>query len=367
MTRPAEPAREAAQGVQRVTVAPEADGQRLDRWFQQRFPDLGHARLQRLLRTGQIRVDGRRAKGSLRLSAGQEIRVPPIPVKDSVASAEPRTSHASGGQTAVSAAEAVALQARVLHRDDWLLALNKPAGLAVQGGSGQKRHLDALLDALRFGAQERPRLVHRLDKDTSGVLLLARNLRAARALTEAFRTKETQKLYWALVAGNPRRREGLIDLPLIKKSAGGDRERMQPDADAGQSAQTFYRVVAAGKRASWLVLMPVTGRTHQIRVHCAALGTPILGDGKYGGRGAFLPDRPASAKLGGRPDWPTRLQLHALEIALPHPEDGTTLRIRAPLPEHMAKAFERLGFDADKGDGAVDALLGYAEPRLRQL
>ncbi|MGH6948920.1 MAG: RluA family pseudouridine synthase, partial [Kiloniellales bacterium] len=232
----------------------------------------------------------------------------------------------------------------------WLIALDKPAGLAVQGGSGQKRHLDALLPALVAEGAERPRLVHRLDRDTSGVLLLASSAKSAAALTAAFRERTTRKLYWALVAGLPPRPQGRIALALAKRGAPG-RQKMSVEDDgdegAGEDAVTRYKIVAKhGRKAAWLVLMPETGRTHQLRVHCAALGAPILGDGKYGGREAF----PEALKL------PSALMLHAREIAIPHPADGTTLRVRAPLPPHMAQAWRRLGFDPDAGERAGEIL-----------
>jgi 23S rRNA pseudouridine955/2504/2580 synthase len=255
----------------------------------------------------------------------------------------------------VSAEDTAALQAAVLYRDDGVIALNKPAGLAVQGGSGQRRHLDGMLDALRFGSGERPRLVHRLDRDTAGVLLLARTAHSARALTAAFRAKDTQKVYWALVAGEPPESRGVIDLPLAKQQQSRG-EAVAPDETDGKPARTLFQVVQSYRgRASWLVLLPLTGRTHQLRVHCAAMGTPIVGDGKYGGREAF----PEQLARGTPP--PKILHLLARELALPDPEDGTTLRVTAPLPPHMAATWKALGFDEARGEGALQALLGYAE------
>jgi len=337
-------------GVQQVPVEAEADGQRLDRWFRQHFPQVTHGRLEKMLRKGEIRIDGRRAKASARLETGQVVRVPPLPDAEAPAPAAPTA------PAEVSAKEAADLQAAVLFRDDNVIALNKPAGLAVQGGSGQRRHLDGMLEALRFGAAERPRLVHRLDRDTAGVLLLARNAPAARSLTAAFRGKDTQKIYWALVAGEPAERRGLIDLPLAKQKQRRG-EAMAPDETEGKLARTLFQVVQSqrdrktGETLSWLVLLPLTGRTHQLRVHCAALGTPIVGDGKYGGRQAF-PQTLHQAKT---------LHLLARELALPDPEVGTTLRVTAPLPPHMAATWQALGFQEAKGEGALQALLAYAE------
>ena len=245
----------------------------------------------------------------------------------------------------------------MLFKDENVIALDKPAGLAVQGGSGQRRHLDGMLEALRFGAAERPRLVHRLDRGTAGVLLLARNAPAARSLTAAFRGKDTQKIYWALVAGEPPERRGLIDLALAKQEKGRRGEAVAPDAAAGKTARTLFQVVQShrdrktGEKVTWLVLLPLTGRTHQLRVHCAAMGTPIVGDGKYGGRGAF-PESLAEAKT---------LHLLARELALPDPEVGTPLRVSAPLPPHMAATWQALKFMEAKGEGALQALLAYAE------
>lgn len=322
--------------VQNLVVAADEAELRLDRWFRRRFPELGHGRLEKLLRTGQVRVDGRRAKAGLRLAAGQTVRVPPLQAGDGRAAAAKPVPR-------IDPQTAAELQARVLHIDDWLIALDKPAGLAVQGGSGLGRHLDALSEALRFGAAEKPRLVHRLDKDTSGVLVLARTAAAARALTTAFRGQEVRKTYWAAVVGVPERRQGRIDLALAKGRVGAIDKVAA--GEAGQDAVTLYRVVqAAGTRAAWLVLRPLTGRTHQLRAHCAALGHPILGDGKYGGRAAFLPDEGLAR----------RLHLHARELAIPHPADGTTLRISAPLPAHMAETWRRLGFDPARGEALAE-------------
>jgi 23S rRNA pseudouridine955/2504/2580 synthase len=342
-------------GVRNLEVAPDESELRLDRWFRRRFPTLGRARLEKLLRTGQVRVDGRRAKSGTRLEAGQIVRVPPLAEAD--AGVRPATRTRPGGP---SAADARALREAVLYKDDWAIAIDKPAGLAVQGGTGLRHYLDAMLDALRFDRDEAPRLVHRLDKDTSGVLLLARSLPAARRLTAAFKDKRAHKLYWALVVGCPKPRRGRIDVALGKR-LGPAGETVRPGAPAAKPATTLYQVVEtralpAGGQLAWLVLMPLTGRTHQLRAHCAALGTPILGDGKYGGRQAF-PGGP----LPDGSEMPKRLMLHARELALPHPEDETTLRVEAPLPAHMARAFAGLGLDAAAGEATAHDLLGYAE------
>ena len=312
-------------GAETIAVGAEDAGLRLDRWFKRRYPALNHARLSKLLRTGQVRLDGARVKAGVRLEPGQRIRVPPLRLSASPAP-PPRP---------LDPATAADLRARVLYRDDWLIALDKPPGLAVQGGTKTVRHLDAMLDALTYGASERPRLVHRLDKDTSGVLVLGRTARAAAALTAAFRRKEIHKLYWALVVGVPKPRAGRIALSLAKREGRGGGERVVAD-DSGRAALTEYRVIeAAGRRLGWLELTPRTGRTHQLRAHCAALGTPILGDRKYGGAGAFLPGDVAAPGL----------HLHARAIELPRPDGTGSLRIVAPLPGHMRETWRRLGFD----------------------
>jgi 23S rRNA pseudouridine955/2504/2580 synthase len=314
-------------GVQQITIADEDADQRLDRWFKKRFPELGHGRLEKLLRTGQIRLDGKRAKSGDRLEAGQVLRVPPIAASEAGATVrmpQPRP---------VSERDSKTLQAAVLYKDQDVLVIDKPAGLAVQGGTGLDKNLDAMLDALQFDAAERPRLVHRLDKDTSGVLVLARSGKAAQALAEAFRHKSARKLYWAVVVGVPKLDRGVIDAPLAKQ-AGGHGERVGIDEDEGKRAVTRYAVVEhAAQRAAWLALLPETGRTHQLRAHCVVLGTPILGDGKYGGAGAYL----------AREALPRKLHLHARSIRIPHPRSGW-IEATAPLPPHMEATWKFFGF-----------------------
>ncbi len=314
--------------VQAHAVADSEDGIRLDRWFKRHFPALNHGRLEKLLRTGQIRLDGGRAKSNTRLEAGQTIRVPPL---DTEAPA-PVTKSAS---PRVSDADIDALHEAILYMDDDVIALNKAPGLAVQGGTGTHRHLDGMLDVLRFDAPDRPRLVHRLDRDTSGVILIARTVRAASDLAAAFKAKTARKVYWALVAGSPRPRDGVIDLAL-EKQAGPRGERVVADEDEGQTAITIYRTVDyAGGKVTWLVMEPLTGRTHQLRVHAAALGTPIVGDTKYGSRDALSVGGDGLAK---------GLQLHARAIRLPRPGGGV-LEVTAPLPPHMAMAWRFFGFE----------------------
>jgi 23S rRNA pseudouridine955/2504/2580 synthase len=328
--------------VASIAIEPAEANIRLDRWFKRHFPALPHGRLEKLLRTGQVRVDGKRAKANFRLQAGQVVRVPPLdsaPTSTAVAKAPARPRPAEDRMAAE-------LLRRVLYRDRDALVIDKPAGLAVQGGTSTDLHLDGLLDALRFDASERPRLVHRLDKDTSGVLVLARHAAAAARLAEAFRLKETRKIYWAAVVGVPKLRHGRIDLALSKQGSGHG-EKVLPDEE-GQRAVTYYsQVEHAGRSTAWLALMPITGRTHQLRAHCVALGTPILGDGKYGAQAAFIPGS----------DLPRQLHLHARSIRLPKPGGGV-IAAQAPLPDHMRKTWQFFGLDPDP----VPEPLADAEP-----
>jgi 23S rRNA pseudouridine955/2504/2580 synthase len=316
-------------GVQQITIGPDEGDQRLDRWFKKHFPELGHGRLEKLLRTGQIRLDGKRAKAGDRVEAGQVLRVPPIaPAQDA--------DRPKPAPKPVSEKDAKVLREAVLYKDADVLVIDKPAGLAVQGGTGLDKNLDAMLDSLRFEAAERPRLVHRLDKDTSGVLVLARNAKAARELAEAFRHKSARKVYWAVVVGIPKPDRGTIDAPLSKQ-AGGYGERVGIDEDEGRHAVTRYAMIErAGNRAAWVALMPETGRTHQLRAHCVILGTPILGDGKYGGTEAHL----------ARENLPRKLHLHARSLKIPHPRKGW-IEATAPLPPHMKATWKFFGFSAE--------------------
>jgi 23S rRNA pseudouridine955/2504/2580 synthase len=321
-------------GVTQITVAAADGEQRLDRWFKRRFPDIGHGRLEKLLRTGQIRIDGKRAKASDRLEVGQIVRIPPL--GETSGDGDGGTSKPAAAKRASvgpSERDARMLREAVLYQDDDVIVINKPAGLAVQGGSGIGKNLDDLLVALQGDAAEKPRLVHRLDRDTSGVLVLARNLKAAQHLAEAFRHKDARKIYWAVAIGVPKLSQGRIDAALAKQGGQG-RERVQID-DEGKRAVTFYRVLdKVGTKVSWLALMPMTGRTHQLRAHCMALATPILGDGKYAGAGAFI----------ARESVPRQLHLHARRLILPHPRKGL-IDVTAPLPPHMRETQRFFGFN----------------------
>ena len=302
--------------VETRVVGPDDDDVRLDHWFKRHFPAIGFGRLQKLLRTGQIRVDGRRAKPGLRLVKGQAVRVPPLDGQPAVA-AQPR-------KRDVNQKDADFVRSLVIHRDADVLAINKPAGLAVQGGTGTFRHLDGMLDALKFDAAERPRLVHRLDRDTCGVMLLARNRKAAAALGRTFQGRDARKVYWAVTGGVPRPAQGKVDLAL-GKMAGSAGERMSPDAEDKKRAVTLYSVLdRSGTKLAWVAFWPQTARTHQLRVHAVAMETPILGDGKYGGEEAFLPSAAIDRQL----------HLHARAIRTPHPSARGGLPATADLPPH---------------------------------
>lgn len=312
-------------GVQTIEVKSDDDGVRIDRWFKRHYPALSFGQLQKIMRKGEVRLDGKRVKGKERVAAGQMVRVPPLALSAEPSEKRPQKPHLSD-------ADIQETQSWVVYKDDAVIAVNKPAGLPTQGGTGQSRHLDGLLDALRFGSEHRPKLVHRLDKDTSGALLLGRTPKAAAALAKAFQTKETDKRYWALVAGTPKNRDGRISVRMDKIAVKGH-ERMVVSAD-GKSSLTDYSVIdSAGQMASWLALKPHTGRTHQLRLHCAEMGHPIVGDGKYGGQAAFLTGAISR-----------KLHLHSRFISFPHP-DGGMLTVTADLPEHMAASFDFLGFD----------------------
>lgn len=325
-----------------VTVAEDEGEQRLDRWFKRRFPQVTQGAVEKMCRTGQVRVDGGRVKASDRVLPGQSIRVPPLPEG-------PAPERPAG---AVSRADEAMIQAAVIFKDQHLIVLNKPPGLASQGGSGQgDRHVDGLTEALTFGYKERPKLVHRLDKDTSGILMLARTDRMARALSEALRHRAARKIYWAVVAGVPNPKQGSVKYALMKAPGhgrGGEGEKMlcihpakAADYPEAKRAQTdYFTLWFLGSRLSWMALEPVTGRTHQLRAHMAEIGHPIIGDGKYGGSGQDNPGDGWGAGLGG--ELSRKLHLHARQITIEHPVTKAAMTFVAPLPDHMARTWKAL-------------------------
>jgi 23S rRNA pseudouridine955/2504/2580 synthase len=319
--------------VETIEVKSSDAGVRLDRWFRVHFPDVGYAYLQKLLRTGQIRVDSRRVGANDRLEAGAQVRVPKI-VRDGK-----KTVPTLKPPLGLSKADRDRIERMILFEDEHVLVLNKPFGLAVQGGTGTKRHIDGMLAGMadRFG--ERPRLVHRLDRDTTGVLLVAKHRDAAAKLGRIFQTRSAAKTYWALVKGVPRPPQGKIEAPLVKASGPeGDRVRKAGPGEQAEAmhATTHYSVIdRVASKAAWVSLKPVTGRQHQLRAHMALIGYPIVGDNKYGG------DRSALAE-----QIEDKLHLHARRLVLPHPYTGGKIDVTAPLPEHMQKTWELLGLDA---------------------
>ena len=314
-----------AEQVRQFTVAADDDGVRLDRWFKRHLPQIGFATVSRWARTGQVRVDGKRVKPEDRLATGQILRVPP--------GGDAPTGKPAPRRRELSAEEIATAQAMLIHQSQAALVLNKAPGLATQGGTGTKHHVDGLLDAFMEDGDQRPRLVHRLDKDTSGVLLVARTAGSAAFFSKRFSGRSAKKIYWALVVGVPDISEGLIEAPLAKQPGTGG-EKMCVDEENGQPARTRYRVVdRAGNRAAWVELQPFTGRTHQLRVHLAAIGHPIVGDGKYGGQDAFLTGSISR-----------KMHLHARRLIIDEPGGGS-LDVTADLPDHFAASMEQLGFD----------------------
>ncbi|MET0371815.1 MAG: RluA family pseudouridine synthase [Sphingobium sp.] len=322
--------------VRQYRVQPDDDGIRLDRWFQRHLPDVGFNIVSRWSRTGQLRIDGARAAPGDRITEGQTIRVPPAEAK-APAAEKPKKVRVID----LTEDEIAYVQDMVIHRDGQAIVINKPPGLSTQGGTKTDEHVDRLLDGLLFDMESRPKLVHRLDKDTSGALLLARTSRSAASFAKAFSSRTARKVYWALVIGVPSINDGMIELPLAKQPGTGG-EKMHVDEAEGLPARTRYRVIErAGNRAAWVELQPYTGRTHQLRVHLAAIGHPIVGDGKYGGKDSFL-----SGSIS------RKMHLHARRIRVDHP-DGGRIDVRAELPEHFAASLESLGFEPARGDALL--------------
>ncbi|MCY4152847.1 MAG: RluA family pseudouridine synthase [Aestuariivita sp.] len=336
------------------TVARGEGDQRLDRWLKRLLPQLPQSRIERLCRRGEVRLNGRRVKPSVRLEEGQEVRMPPI-----ISNRQPEKR-----QLSIPISEIAKIKASVIHIDDQIIALNKPPGLAVQGGSRQTLHLDGLLPHLQFGLEETPRLVHRLDKETSGVLLLARSRAIAAALTAEFRHRETKKIYWALVDGVPKPASGRIQYGLVSRlrSQGGgqmictiDPQEVAKTEGARNADTLYYTVAHTIENIVWLALQPKTGRKHQLRVHLSAIGHPILGDSKYG---IGNRDRPKEQLeiLRGKVSL-DQLHLHARSLQIKHPVTRQELLLCADLPVHMRSALTNLGYDLEKVPSAPFGLL----------
>ena len=353
-----------ALGVQHLGVTEDEDGMRLDRWFKRRIPTLALSHLAKICRKGEVRLDGKRVETSTRVAAGQKVRVPPLNVEAPKAPAVKRPEQAE--------AAARAIRDMILLDDRDLMVLNKPFGLAVQGGSGTKVHLDGMLQSLSHARGERPVLVHRLDRDTSGVLLIAKTRKMAADLGEIFRSRAAKKIYWALVEGVPRPAQGRISLYLAKGDGMGDNraprgrhgmearrdiEKMRVAKHGDEDAQhsvTFYAVVdKLAPRLAWLSMKPLTGRTHQLRAHAEAIGCPIVGDPKYG-HGDEDRRRRADPNRNIPDGVENKLHLLARRLILPHPKGGV-LDVTAPLPPHMRKSFEMFGFDINQRDPILDA------------
>ena len=327
--------------VETIKVAQGEAGLRLDKWFKTHFPDITHGYLQKLLRSGQVRVDSKRVQANDRLEAGAEIRVP------KVARMPARPNPSVKPPPGLSKADRDTIERMILFEDDDILVLNKPFGIAVQGGTGTSRHIDGLLAGMvdRFG--DRPRLVHRLDRDTTGILLVAKHRNAAAKLGRTFQTRSAAKTYWALVKSVPKPPQGKIEAALVK-AAGPDGDRVrkaQPgEQEEAKHATTHYSVIdRVGHKASWVSLKPVTGRQHQLRAHMAMIGCPIVGDNKYDGEDVLVDS--GIDKM---------LHLHARRLILPHPSGQGRIDITAKLPAHMLKTWEMLGLDPDRFDGDQD-------------
>jgi 23S rRNA pseudouridine955/2504/2580 synthase len=329
------------------TVSEDDDGIRLDRWFKRHMPEVSFNLVSRWARTGQLRLAGKRAVPGDRVEAGQQIRIPP-------AEATPvRASRREPRRESLTKDEEQFVRDMVIYEDNQALVLNKPPGLATQGGTKTNQHLDRLLDGLA-GEAGRPKLVHRLDKDTSGALLVARSARSAGHFAKAFSGRTARKVYWALVVGVPDSEWGVIDAPLAKQPGTGG-EKMHIDPEHGLPAKTRWRLIdRAGNRAAWIELQPLTGRTHQLRAHMAAIGHPIVGDAKYGGAEAFL--------TGGIS---RKLHLHARRIRIDAP-DGGVIDVTAELPAHIAESLATLGFDASAGDALPLEQKAAPSPEAKQ-
>jgi len=314
-----------------IKVEEDFDGVRLDKWIQKHYENVTFGQVQKLLRTGQIRIDGKRAKGDARLAVGQEIRIPPQ--MESIEPAEKK----------ISKKDEEFIQSLILYQDEHIIALNKPAGIATQGGSKVTKHIDGMLDGLKFDYEERPHMVHRLDKETSGILMIARTQKAARLMGEMFRDKTIRKYYWALTIGVPDPMQGVVTTFIDKEDEDGYEKMATNKKEKGKKSVTYYSVMEnAGRKLAWVAFWPRTGRKHQIRLHSLEMKTPLLGDYKYCMEQEILE---------GESELPKRLYLHARRIIMRHPITQKKLDITAPLGDEMKKAWKFFGFPVnDKTD-----------------
>jgi 23S rRNA pseudouridine955/2504/2580 synthase len=331
--------------VRIISVSEDEDGQRLDRWIKRHAPDLPYVLVQKLLRKGQIRVSGKRAKPETRLEIGQEVRLPPRGDNQSAAAAL--------RSVTLSDKDKALIKSLVIYDDGEILAINKPHGMAVQGGTKTTQHIDGMLEALADKKGVKPRLVHRLDKDTSGVLLLARSAKTATALGNLFKGRDIRKIYWALVSPVPEIYDGTIKVPLIK-AGGSNKERMRVDFEEGKQAITEYKVLdIAGSDAAFIAFWPRTGRTHQIRAHAEYMGCPILGDRKYARR--EIEHEHEQIDLDSL-NLSKRLHLHAQRVIFASPLTGKIIDISAPLPPELVKSWKALGFSSKMRDDPFEML-----------
>ena len=324
-------------GVQTLTVTGDDNDTRIDKWFWRHFPGLGKTMLYKLMRKGQVRLNGGRVKPDTRVFAGYEVRVPPMPAEayqPKVVVERPLTSEERAKKRA-------ALQKITLYEDRDVLVLNKPFGLATQGGSKVKRHVDGMIAILETD-KVKPKLVHRLDRETSGVLMVAKNAAAARALGRSLKSRDVQKFYWALVAPTPQMNDGIIEARIAKGPARGGEYMMVNDEEGKYSKTEFWIVEKAFRKAAWLLMKPETGRTHQLRVHAQLMGSHIIGDSKYG------PEEPLEIEDLSHAD---KLHLHARRVICPHPNGRDVIDVTAPLPPHMAESFTYFGFDENVAEG----------------